>query len=92
MKMDYMEEEITYTELHTEYVKLYKNNKGLIDSMHYAAFVQQGILPQERHFKGCFLTILFCTSLKALLVEIYIGLDKKAISKFLPLEIAPDME
>ena len=47
-------EEITYTELHTEYLRLYQNNKGLLDSMHYAAFVQQGILPQERHFKRLF--------------------------------------
>lgn len=54
MKMAYIEDEITYTELHTEYIKLYKNNKGLLDSMHYAAFVQQGILPQERHFKRLF--------------------------------------
>ena len=52
--MNYTEEEITYTELHAEYKKLYKNNKDILDSMHYAAFVQQGILPQERHFKRLF--------------------------------------
>ena len=52
--MNYTEEEITYTELHTEYQKLYQNNKDILDSMHYAAFVQQGILPQERHFKRLF--------------------------------------
>ena len=52
--MNYTEEEITYTELHAEYQKLYKNNKDILDSMHYAAFVQQGILPQERHFKRLF--------------------------------------
>lgn len=52
--MNYIEEEITYTELHTEYQKLYQNNKDILDSMHYAAFVQQGILPQERHFKRLF--------------------------------------
>ncbi|HEX7412611.1 MAG TPA: SpoIIE family protein phosphatase [Bacteroidia bacterium] len=54
--MNYIEteEEISYKELHTEYHKLYNNNKELIDSMHYAAFVQQGILPQERHFERLF--------------------------------------
>jgi serine phosphatase RsbU (regulator of sigma subunit) len=49
-----MEEAIDYEVLQTEYRKLYKDNKGLIDSMHYAAFVQQGILPQERHFERLF--------------------------------------
>ena len=49
-----MEEQIEYKELHAEYHKLYADNKGLIQSMHYAAFVQQGILPQERHFERLF--------------------------------------
>ena len=49
-----MEEQIEYKELHAEYHKLYADNKGLIQSMHYAAYVQQGILPQERHFERLF--------------------------------------
>jgi serine phosphatase RsbU (regulator of sigma subunit) len=54
MRMNYIEEEVTYKELHLEYQKLFKNNKALMDNMYYAAFVQQGILPQERHFKRLF--------------------------------------
>ena len=45
-----MEEEIDFEELQVEYRKLYKDNKGLVDSMHYAAFVQQGILPLLNYF------------------------------------------
>lgn len=40
--------------LKEEYKKLYRYNKELIDSIYYAATVQQGLLPHERHFKRCF--------------------------------------
>lgn len=40
--------------LKEEYKKLYDYNKELIDSIYYAASVQQGLLPHERHFKRCF--------------------------------------
>ena len=46
-----LKEDVPYKELHEEYHRQYKNNKQLLDSMYYAAFVQQGILPQERHLK-----------------------------------------
>ncbi|MHB8261489.1 MAG: PP2C family protein-serine/threonine phosphatase [Bacteroidia bacterium] len=49
-----IEEEVQDKELHTKYRKLYNDNKGLIDNMNYAALVQQGILPQERHFDRLF--------------------------------------
>jgi serine phosphatase RsbU (regulator of sigma subunit) len=52
--MNYLEEEVSYKELHSEYSKLYHNNKELLDNIYYAAFVQQGILPQERHLKRLF--------------------------------------
>ena len=52
--MSYLEEEVSYKELHTEYSKLYQTNKELTDNIYYAAFVQQGILPQERHLKRVF--------------------------------------
>jgi serine phosphatase RsbU (regulator of sigma subunit) len=52
--MNYLVEEVSYKELHTEYSKLYHTNKELTDNIYYAAFVQQGILPQERHLKRLF--------------------------------------
>ncbi len=52
--MNYIEEEVSYKELHKEYSKLYRDNKELLDNIYYAAFVQQGILPQERHLKRLF--------------------------------------
>jgi len=52
--MNYLEEEVSYKELQTEYSKLYHTNKELLDNIYYSAFVQQGILPQERHLKRLF--------------------------------------
>jgi serine phosphatase RsbU (regulator of sigma subunit) len=52
--MNYLVEEVSYKELHTEYSKLYHTNKELTDNIYYAAFVQQGILPQDRHLKRLF--------------------------------------
>jgi serine phosphatase RsbU (regulator of sigma subunit) len=52
--MTYLEEEVSYKELRVEYTKLYQSNKELTDNMYYAAFVQQGILPQDRHLKRLF--------------------------------------
>jgi serine phosphatase RsbU (regulator of sigma subunit) len=44
-------EEIPYEELRKAYGQLEKKNKDLIDGLYYAAFVQQGLLPQARHFR-----------------------------------------
>lgn len=44
-------EEIPYSDLKKAYHTLEKKNKDLIDGLYYAAFVQQGLLPQARHFK-----------------------------------------
>ena len=30
---------------------LQKKNKDMLDGLYYASFVQQGLMPQERHFK-----------------------------------------
>ena len=47
-------EEITYLQLQLEYKRLFSNNKALLDGIHYAQLIQQGILPQERHLKRLF--------------------------------------
>lgn len=44
-------EEIPYSDLKKAYHQLEKKNKDLIDGLYYAAFVQQGLLPQARHFR-----------------------------------------
>ncbi|MCE3260018.1 MAG: Serine phosphatase RsbU [Bacteroidetes bacterium] len=44
-------EEIPYNELKGAYHQLEKKNKDLIDGLYYAAFVQQGLMPQARHFR-----------------------------------------
>ena len=38
-------------EVSKAYQALEKKNKDLIDGLYYASFVQQGMMPQERHFK-----------------------------------------
>lgn len=40
-----------YHEVSKAYHELKKKNKDLIDGLYYASFVQQGLMPQERHFK-----------------------------------------
>jgi serine phosphatase RsbU (regulator of sigma subunit) len=47
-------EAINYLQLQLEYQRLFSNNKALLDGMHYAQLIQQGILPQERHLKRLF--------------------------------------
>ncbi len=42
--------DIPYHELKGAYHQLEKKNKDLIDGLYYAAFVQQGLMPQARHF------------------------------------------
>jgi serine phosphatase RsbU (regulator of sigma subunit) len=42
--------DIPYNELKGAYHQLEKKNKDLLDGLYYAAFVQQGLMPQERHF------------------------------------------
>ncbi len=44
-------DDIPYGELKKAYHNLEKKNQDLIDGLYYAAFVQQGLMPQERHFK-----------------------------------------
>lgn len=51
MEPNILLEEIPYSELKGAYYSLEKKNKDLIDGLYYAAFVQQGLMPQERHFK-----------------------------------------
>jgi serine phosphatase RsbU (regulator of sigma subunit) len=43
-------EEVPYAELKQEFVALEQKNKNLLDGLYYAAFVQQGLMPQHRHF------------------------------------------
>ena len=43
--------DIPYSELKGAYHQLEKKNKDLLDGLYYAAFVQQGLMPQERHFE-----------------------------------------
>jgi len=43
--------DIPYHELKGAYHQLEKKNKDLLDGLYYAAFVQQGLMPQERHFE-----------------------------------------
>ncbi len=43
--------DIPYHELKGAYSQLEKKNKDLLDGLYYAAFVQQGLMPQERHFE-----------------------------------------
>jgi len=52
--MAYPVEHIPTNELHAEYTRLYTVNKDLLDNIYYASFVQQGILPHERHLKRLF--------------------------------------
>jgi serine phosphatase RsbU (regulator of sigma subunit) len=47
-------EETPHETLQEEYNKLYTDNKELLEGIYYAASVQQGLLPQERHFKRNF--------------------------------------
>lgn len=44
-------EEIPFSELKQAYKQLEKSNKDMIDGLYYAAFVQQGLMPQPRHFR-----------------------------------------
>ena len=44
-------EDMPYGELKKAFNHLEKKNKDLIDSLYYAAFVQQGLMPQARHFE-----------------------------------------
>lgn len=44
-------EDISFQTLKEEYSRLYLSNKETLDGIYYAATVQQGLLPQERHFK-----------------------------------------
>jgi len=44
----------SFLQLQFDYLQLLRNNKELIDGIHYARLIQQGILPQERHLKRLF--------------------------------------
>lgn len=43
--------DMPYLELKGAYYQLERKNKDLLDSLYYAAFVQQGLMPQARHFR-----------------------------------------
>jgi serine phosphatase RsbU (regulator of sigma subunit) len=47
-------QEIDVIELRTEYLKLHDSNKEIFDGFAYAATIQQGLLPQQRHFDRFF--------------------------------------
>jgi serine phosphatase RsbU (regulator of sigma subunit) len=44
-------DEMPYNELKGAYHSLEKKNRDLLDGLYYAAFVQQGLMPQARHFR-----------------------------------------
>jgi serine phosphatase RsbU (regulator of sigma subunit) len=48
------EEDGSFLQLQIEYQQLFRNNKELMDGIHYAQLIQQGILPQDRHLKRIF--------------------------------------
>lgn len=43
-------EEIPYQQLKHDFLNLKVENKNLLDGLYYAAYVQQGLMPQPRHF------------------------------------------
>lgn len=47
-------QETSHDVLKAEYKKLFNSNKELLESIYYAASIQQGLLPHERHFKRNF--------------------------------------
>jgi serine phosphatase RsbU (regulator of sigma subunit) len=47
-------DDTSHETLKEEYNKLYSNNQELLEGIYYAASVQQGLLPQDRHFKRNF--------------------------------------
>ncbi len=47
-------EDVAFLDLQQEYQRLFRNNKELVDGIHYAKLIQQGILPQDRHLKRLF--------------------------------------
>ncbi len=49
-----LEETVDYSGLKNEYLKLFHFNKDLMESMYYASTIQQGLLPQKRHFERLF--------------------------------------
>jgi serine phosphatase RsbU (regulator of sigma subunit) len=44
-------DDMPYSELKGAYHSLEKKNRDLVDGLYYAAFVQQGLMPQARHFR-----------------------------------------
>ena len=57
VNMDYFESEVEAEiaqETQANYTNVINRNKEMMDSMHYASFVQKGILPQERHLNRLF--------------------------------------
>jgi serine phosphatase RsbU (regulator of sigma subunit) len=50
----YAQDPAPFARLQQEYQKLFHNNQELLDNMHYAQLIQQGILPQERHLERLF--------------------------------------
>jgi len=50
----WMLEQGSFLQLQNDYQQLLRNNKELMDGIHYSQLIQQGILPQERHLKRLF--------------------------------------
>ncbi len=46
-----LSEEIPYQQLKYQYFNLKNSNENLLDGLYYAAYVQQGLMPQARHFE-----------------------------------------
>ncbi|MFI5149912.1 MAG: PP2C family protein-serine/threonine phosphatase [Bacteroidia bacterium] len=51
---DKPEADQSFLQLKIAYQQLFRNNKELMDGIHYAQLIQQGILPQDRHLKRLF--------------------------------------
>jgi len=51
MALNALLEDVPYQDLKRAYHQLEKKNKDLVDGLYYAAFVQQGLMPQARHFE-----------------------------------------
>jgi serine phosphatase RsbU (regulator of sigma subunit) len=49
-----LEESIDYSGLKNEYLKLFHFNRDLMEGLYYASTIQQGLLPQKRHFERLF--------------------------------------
>jgi len=49
-----IEGDIHFSELKKEYLKLFNYNRDIVEGLYYASTIQQGLLPQKRHFERLF--------------------------------------